>query len=368
MPYEMPTIILFGDGCLTALPDILAPYRKIAFFHGRASYAPNAARLDSLLQGKDILHIADIAPEPEVRHLEECTEQLQSFGPDCVLALGGGSVLDIAKGAAFCAPQAASVLDLLRSSGGDFADSLPVIAIPTTAGTGSEVTPFAVFWNHGEKKKYSFGYRQLYPAHALVDPQLTYSMPPKVTACTGMDAFTQACESYWNNNHNPTSDAYALEAVSLILPALPRAVADGADVSARHDVAFGSLTAGKAFSNTRTAACHSISYPMTLYFGVTHGQAVGITLPEVLLLDAQVMPARVQPFCEALGVSSMKEAAEKIRHMMQVCGLCTRLSELGIDRAGIDTIVEHGFTPERMGNNPYAFTKESLRTMLLGIL
>jgi alcohol dehydrogenase len=368
MSYEMPTIILFGEGCLATLPDLLAPYRKIAFFHGRASYVPNAQRMDALLQGKDILHIADIAPEPEVRHLQECTEQLQSFAPECVLALGGGSVLDIAKGAAFCAMQSTSVEGLLSASGGHFADSLPVIAIPTTAGTGSEVTPFAVFWNHGEKKKYSFGYRELFPAHALVDPELTYSMPPIVTACTGMDAFTQACESYWNNNHNPTSDAYALEALSLMLSALPKAVEDGADASARHDVMLGSLRAGQAFSNTRTAACHSISYPMTLYFGVTHGQAVGVTLPEVLLLDAQAMPNRIPDFCEALGASSMGEAAEKIRDMMRASGLCTRLSELGIDRAGIDIIVEHGFTPERMSNNPYAFTAESLRTMLLHLL
>jgi len=183
-----------------------------------------------------------------------------------------------------------------------------------------------------------------------------------------MDAFTQACEAYWNVNHNPTSDEHALEAVSLILPNLPQAVADAQDKEARHAMMLGSLRAGQAFSNTRTAACHSISYPMTIRYGVTHGQAVGITLPSVLVLNAEAEPERVESFCTALGVGTMEEAADRIRDMMIASGLKIRLSDLGIDAQGIDHIVEKGFTPERMGNNPYSFTSESLHDMLSTIL
>jgi alcohol dehydrogenase class IV len=245
---------------------------------------------------------------------------------------------------------------------------IPVIAIPTTAGTGSEVSPFAVFWDKTEKKKHSLMHAGLFPAEALVDPELTYSMPPAVTASAGMDAFTQACEAYWNRDHLPLSDDYALAAICRIRSALPKAVRNGDDKEARREMMLGSLEAGLAFSNTRTAACHSISYPMTAHFGVSHGQAVGITLPQVLILNAGTMPERAGRFLESMNSDSMDDAADKIRKMMVESGLKTRLSELKIKKEDIDLIVKEGFTPERMGNNPYVFNPESLKKLLLSIL
>ncbi|HLD64123.1 MAG TPA: iron-containing alcohol dehydrogenase [Candidatus Peribacteraceae bacterium] len=368
MPYEMPTPITFGEGCVGELARFLDSAQRIAFFHGKKSYRANESIFKKVLQGKQVEHFDDFAPEPEVATLESMAMQIQALNPGLLLAVGGGSALDLAKGVAFCANQKAAVLDLLNGEASATAPSLPVIAVPTTAGTGSEVTPFAVFWDHDAKQKYSLAYKELYPAQAIVDPELTYSMPPDVTANTGMDAFTQACEAYWNNNHNPTSDALALEAISLMLPALPRAVADGTDKKARHDMMLGSLRTGQAFSNTRTAACHSISYPMTLYFGVPHGQAVGITLPAILPLNAEAMPERARAFYEAMSVTSIENAAAVIRFMMDRSGLQTRLSGLNIKREDIDIIVRHAFAPKRMSNNPYQFTAESLRTMLHSIL
>jgi alcohol dehydrogenase class IV len=183
-----------------------------------------------------------------------------------------------------------------------------------------------------------------------------------------MDAFTQACEAYWNKNANPQSDIYALKAISIILSALPTAVKDGLNIKARNDMALGSVTGGLAFSNTRTTACHSISYPMSLHFGVTHGQAVGITLPEVIALNASVQSERSAAFCEALDVQSIEEASDVIRILMQKSGLKTRLSELGIKKEAIEIIVKEGFAPGRMENTPYTFTEDALRSLLLRIL
>ena len=367
--YSMPTALHFGEGEIDQLHRHASDYcEQVALFTGNASFESCRDAVMGALDNKNVLLIDGIPPEPEVSLLQQTTRQLLEHQTDLVVAIGGGSVLDTAKGAALCAAQVESPEQILANDYERIQDAIPVIALPTTSGTGSEVTPFAVFWDHQAKKKHSLGLAALYPHHAIVDPELTYSMPPEVTATTGMDAFTQACEAYWNVDHNPTSDEHALEAVQLILSALPVAVANGSDVKARHDMAWGSVQAGLAFSNTRTAACHSISYPMTLYYGVVHGQAVGITLPEVLIDNAEAEPDRVDAFCKALGVGDIREAAEAVRIMMRESDLKTKLSELGIDEPGVGTIVEHGFNPARMVNNPYQYDAQSLRAMLMRIL
>lgn len=370
--YSLPTRVTFGDGCLERLPHLqpLADAKTVRLVTGGKSLR-ESGHLDHILaflKSKKTELTEGIPAAPGVKDLEQLEQALRENPPDCIIAVGGGSVMDTAKAAAFCAAQQGDALQSLISPPAKARRPIPVVAIPTTAGTGSEVTPFSVFWEHETKQKYSLHHEFQYPADALVDPLLTYSMPPEVTATTGMDAFTQACEAYWNKNHNALSDDYALAAVSKIFPALPRAVQDGSDAAARHDMMLGSLQAGLAFSNTRTAACHSISYPMTLHFGVAHGQAVGLTLPEVLLLNAGAMPDRVARFCGALGVRSIEEAADTIRGLMERSGLQTRLSDLRIAEKDIELIVREGFTPERMGNNPFAFDAQSLRAMLIKIL
>lgn len=371
--YAMPTRITFGVDSLQMLPSLasIEAAKTIKLVIGGKSLKESGhlSTILGLLAGRDVRITEGVPAEPGVSDLEREVQSLREHPVDCVLGVGGGSVLDLAKAAAFAAPQKVDPRELLKRLPAKLAPSIPFVAVPTTAGTGSEVTPWSVFWEKEEKKKYSLSHPLMFPSDALVDPELTYSMPPRVTANTGMDAFTQACEAYWNKNSNPTSDTLALESVCLILPALPKAVANGQDQSARHDMMLGSLRAGQAFSNTRTTACHSISYPMTLYFGVPHGQAVGITLPEVLLLNASVTEeARTARFLAALHSQSMEEVAEKIRAMMIQSGLKTRLSEIGINREGIETIVKQGFTPGRMENTPYAFTEDTLRKMLKSIL
>jgi phosphonate metabolism-associated iron-containing alcohol dehydrogenase len=370
--YFMPTEVLFGRGTIDLLPSLL-PIQKaqsIALFVGGSSLKKNGEldRILNMLKGKNVRVIDHVPPEPPPSFLLEQVELMKKDPVDCVLAVGGGSVMDLAKSVALLAMQKEDPITLLTSPPATFAKAIPTVCVPTTSGTGSEVTPFAVFWDHTKKKKYSIGHAALYATHALVDPDFTLTMPPYVTATTGMDAFTQACEAYWNKNANPQSDIYALKAISIILSALPTAVKDGLNIKARNDMALGSVTGGLAFSNTRTTACHSISYPMSLHFGVTHGQAVGITLPEVIALNASVQSERSAAFCEALDVQSIEEASDVIRILMQKSGLKTRLSELGIKKEAIEIIVKEGFAPGRMENTPYTFTEDALRSLLLRIL
>ncbi len=367
----MPTAISFGEGTvesLTASPMVRASARICMITAGHVERSGLLQRLDVMLSPRRVTHIGNVPAQPSLGDLEAAVAVLRDAQCDCVVAVGGGSVLDLGKAAALCVRQPASVADIFAAQPAEMEASLPVVAIPTTAGTGSEVTPFVVFWDTQAKKKYSLGHSALFPREALLDPALTSSLPSAITAATGMDAFTQACEAYWNRHCNPVSDDYALMAVARIANALPVAVRGGTDAEARRSMLQGSLWAGLAFSNTRTAACHSISYPLTLHFGVVHGQAVGITLPEVLLLNATVEPARAAAFCSALGVGSIEEAAEHIRRLMHASGLATRLSSLGIGEGDVEVIVREGFTAGRMMNNPYTFDEASLRALLLRIL
>ncbi|OGJ63487.1 hypothetical protein A3A67_01325 [Candidatus Peribacteria bacterium RIFCSPLOWO2_01_FULL_51_18] len=370
--YSMPVRINFGEGIRRILPDLecVRSAKRISVFTGSSSLR-KSGRLQEILgmlSGKDVTLNEGVSAEPTLVDLDRFINSERGKINDCIVVIGGGSAIDMAKSVALFAPQAGSGRSLLKKMPEKPKPQIPTVVLPTTAGTGSEVSPFAVLWDKEAMKKHSAMHPGLFPTEALVDPELTYSMPPPVTASTGMDAFTQATEAYWNRNHQPITDDYALDAVRRILPALPKAVQNGEDKHARYDMLLGSLQAGLAYSNTRTAACHSISYPMTLHFGVPHGQAVGVTLPAVLMLNAQAMPERADRFFRALDTDSMQEAVQKIRHMMEISGLKTRLSDLGIDANGVDLIVKDGFTPERMGNNPYIFDADSLKKILLSIL
>lgn len=382
-PYHMPTRWRFAPGSLDALPSLdgVRAARSIALFTGRKSLAASGVldRVRALLAGKEI-HLFSTGSEPGLEDLQAVVPRLAASAAELVLAIGGGSVIDLAKAAAFCVRQDAGPAEVLEALPAEPRDALPLVAVPTTAGSGSEVTPFAVVWDKKQKKKRSLFHPSLFPVEALVDPDLTLSLPPDVTAESGIDAFVQACEAYFNRNHNPVSDHHALRAVSTLTEALPAVVQNPGDRAARHRVMRGSLEAGLAFSNTRTAACHSLSYPMTLHFGVPHGQAVALTLAEILPLNAEALaegaagdsPAearrRNQAFCAALGAETIPRAAETIRQLLRDCGLATRLSEVGIGAADLDLLAAEGIAPERMGNNPHPLTGDSLQQLLLRCL
>jgi alcohol dehydrogenase len=207
----------------------------------------------------------------------------------------------------------------------------------------------------------------MYPTHALLDPELTLTLPPVYTAATGADALSHAMEAYWNKNANPISDAYALEAVRRIFEALPLVMNNPGNIENRTKMLFASLLAGLAFSNTKTAAAHSLSYPMTLNFGVIHGQASSITLPGLLKFNAEASLERMMALARAVGGNSVESGARRIQVLLQRIGLKTTLSELGIDAAGIDLCVREGYTPDRAGHNLRDLDAEGLREVLQSV-
>lgn len=246
----------------------------------------NDLHLKKILDKKKIIWITEVETNPCIDSIQKLIDETKELGINCIIAFGGGSTLDVAK-SIFWGLQFKSESDSLRimvnkayhqrtSTGINF------YAIPTTAGTGSEVTPFATVWDREFKKKYSLNGSALWPDVAIVDPDLQDSLPNDQTIFTGLDAINQAAESFWNKNANPVTLSYSIKALSLGLNSLPKLINNEFDLNERDNMALCSLMAGLAISHTRTALCHSISYPLTSHFGIPHGLACAFTMTEVL--------------------------------------------------------------------------------------
>ncbi len=299
--------------------------------------------------------IINLLSEYEISVFSEIT---QKSGPelvqkinreaDLIIGLGGGSVLDVAKVAA---------AEMKK----------PLIAIPTTAGSGSEVTPFAALYDMEKKKKLSL--TPCFPTVALVDYRLTLTLPQEQVAATGLDALSQAIEAYWSIYSQPESDIHAQKAIELVLENLENSWKG--QEQAREKMSLAALEAGLAFSQTKTTAVHSVSYPFSIYYDIPHGFACALTLPyffpynfEVTEKDCldkrgtEFVKSRMQNLARFLGVKDIKKAKEKILGLMALIKAPTKID------FDIDIIVREGFSPERVVNNPRNLTKDSLREIL----
>jgi hypothetical protein len=328
--YHNPVAVHFGAGCVDGLPRILAGRKATLVTFPEAAGLGLTARLERLLGSSLVAIIDRTQANPDVDGLADLYRDFwtRSNQGEILVAVGGGSVLDTAKALMVgTADGSFEALVALLAAGKPFTPHRikPLIAIPTTAGTGSEVTPWATIWDRGAGKKYSLHLRETWAEAALVDPALTLSLPMGATLAAGLDALSHSLESIWNVNANPVSDTHAVTAARAVLATLPALVGDLGNLELRRRMSLAALQAGLAFSNTKTALAHSISYDMTLRHGLPHGIACSFTLPLVLaraigadagrdavlarifdgaLTDA---PARLTAFLEALGVSTRFE-------------------------------------------------------------
>lgn len=238
------------------------------------------------LVSTDRLSVFDeVTPNPDLDHLDSVAASFRTTALDGIIALGGGSAIDAAKVLAVILKSDidAPLNHILRGNKAQaWTDKLPLIAVPTTAGTGAEVTPFATVWDHTANKKYSVTGDRTFPDYAILDPQLTLSLPEDETLYTALDTISHALESLWNKNRTVISETYALRALVLANEALPALLTAPEDLGQRERMQQASMLAGLAICTTRTAIAHAISYPMTLHYGVPHGLACSFTLPEIL--------------------------------------------------------------------------------------
>lgn len=359
--FHNPVRIRFGRGSLESLPEVLGTRTCIVMTTPGMVRRGVVDRLKTLC-GDKILSVYAVEPNPTVASIAAAVQGLHGIAAEVILSVGGGSVLDSAKGVA--ATRHRGLPDGWLSShlreGRPFPDGFspaPVIAVPTTAGTGSEVTMWATVWDERTGKKYSLSHPALYPEAAIVDPELTLTAPEETTVAAGLDALSHAMEAIWNRNANPVSDTLATGAISAIVSSLEGVLASPSDIALREKLHYASMTAGMAFSNTRTAIAHSISYPLTGRLGVPHGIACSFTLPRILTVNGEGAGARVAPIVRSLGAQSLSEAAGVLHGFLVRVGVPDYLRRYFRSAAEIDAFDGDFITPGRADNNIVPLTQ-----------
>lgn len=296
----------------------------------------------------------DVKPNPDVLDIDRQAEAARELAPDAIIGLGGGSSIDTAKGLARLLPQPSGATLAAHFRDGlalEPAAALPMVAIPTTAGTGAEVTPFGTVWDFERAKKYSVTGDDLYPAAAILDPELTLGLPLDVTISSGLDAISHALESTWNRNATPVTLGLATKSLQLSIPALPRLKDDLGDIQARRAMMEASLLAGMAISQTRTALAHSISYPLTARFNLPHGIACSFTLPALLRFNAEADDGRLRDLSQALGFGSITDLARGMDSIFHQMGMSQYFRQFVPDAQSALDLVGDMFTPGRADNN-----------------
>ena len=289
-----------------------------------------------------------------------------------LVAVGGGSAIDAAKGIALAAvnPQRGRDLDYR----GQFAHrALPIVAVPTTAGTGAETNAFGVVTDLQTRRKFYVGHASSLPAAAILDPDLTTGLPSAVTAATGMDALTHALESYLSVRANPWSDGIALQVIRMIAAHLPRAHADGADLEARSQMLLAAHMAGIGMATTGLGLCHAIGHAIGGRFGVAHGAALTTVLPQVLRFNAPACTERLADVAFALGAGDVAAgsgwnagaAVDAVAGLAGRVGLTQRLADLGITSADFGRIAADALDDEVLANTPRQPTADEIRSILL---
>ncbi|RGE42422.1 iron-containing alcohol dehydrogenase [Comamonas testosteroni] len=333
--YHNPVHITAGNGSLNQLPALLAGRNCLLVTFPEADGLGLVQRVRSLI-GEQLRGVIDsIQPNPDVQWLAPLYEQVQCEHADVpvIVALGGGSAIDSAK-ALLCATPSGCFDELLSilKQGGQLTSGLHkhLIAIPTTAGTGSEVTPWATIWDQAAGQKYSLHQACTWPEAAIIDAELMVSLPAAATLASGLDALSHALESIWNVNRNPVSMALAVQSARRTMATLPALMQDLGNLQLRADMAQAALLAGLAFSNTKTALAHSLSYDITLQHGVPHGIACSFSLPLVLEMALGADAVADAALLSIFDAMTPAVAVERLQNFLQNLGVATDPAHYGV--------------------------------------
>ncbi len=362
-----------GSACARQLGPLLERYLldsynagRIFLVTGKNSYRVSGAQaaLAALLGTRHVTHFTDFSPNPTLEEVEAGARLFCNEAPDLVLAVGGGSALDLGKMINGVASDGGDARALLTGQATLQKAGRPMIAVPTTSGSGAEATHFAAVYV--DAKKYSITHESLRPTHAILDATLTQSLSPYLTAATGMDALSQAIESFWSVRATEESRSHSRKSITLCHRALLTATTAPTE-AARADMMQGAYLAGQAIDIARTTAPHALSYLLTSNFGITHGHAVALTLGAVLAYNAQATDAgqaqTMRELCDLLECTDGPQAQQQLSSLMTSCGLKTRLREMGVTRDALPGLVA-AVNPQRLKNNPRELLPEALGGIL----
>jgi len=377
--FYAPGKIIFGPGGLSQVgTEAKRLGSKVLIVLGKSAMKKSGAldRLTHLLIENNLEYTIydNIPSDPTVEIVDTGTSLARKENCNLVIALGGGSVLDTGKAISAMVTNEGSVADYqeIEGKGRKFQHkTLPFIAIPTTSGTGSEATKNAVITNTEFSLKKSIRDPMLIPEVALVDPELTLSLPPHVTADCGGDALTQCIESYLGKKSQEITDALALHAIGLIGKSLVKAVKDGKNLEARKDMAMAALLSGLCLSNSGLGAVHALSHPLGVYYKIPHGLSCAVLLPYVMEYNLPVVTKKLAKIAQSLGedISLLSEteaaqrAVERIKEILSQAGIKSNLSEWKIKKEDFSQLIK-GAKGGSLNNNPRDTSDEDLIELL----
>lgn len=374
MPWKFhnPTQIHFADGAVESLPLIvagLAVERPIVVTTAGMMKRGLGTHLGRLFPSRSIPIVDHVNSNPSLTQLLSLKDICAAHQPDCIIAWGGGSVIDAAKVISSClaAPTTWNLESaLLHGQAWHGQQLIPVIAIPTTAGTGAEVTPFATVWDTEQQKKLSLAHPSMFPIVAIVDPQQLDGSPVDVLVSCGLDAISQAFESYWNRHATPITDRLALQSLEHSLPIFENLVSASPSVNDFTHIAEASLLAGICISQTRTALAHALSYPMTARFGVPHGLACGITLPAILRFNEEAdSENKLLRLSQQLGHNSVESFAMKLDQLLQNAGTKSLMKRYIPQTDAILPFASEMVYPGRSDNNMRTAVVQDIEQILI---
>ncbi len=356
MIFHNPVRVEWGSPDFRELPEAVAGRRAALVTTAGMESRGVVARLRSALGSSAITSMAMAKPNPTIASIQENADAILATGrPEVIIALGGGSALDTAKGVAAIASTGSSrawLGDHLRAAA-SFPHGFsppPIIAIPTTSGTGSEVTMWGTVWDETSGAKYSVSHPRLYAERAVLVPEMTTSAPAELTLFTALDAVSHCMEAVWNRRAGAVSDAFAAAGLARLLGGITDVIVAPEDLAVRRRLQEGALLGGLAISCTATALAHSISYPLTSTFGMPHGLACSFTLPEMLEFNYPAAPDRMNPIVNALELSKEESPADALRRLFDHWGVRSHARRY-MSAESAATIKDRLLTPGRADNN-----------------
>lgn len=360
----------FGNGALDNIRSIIEKHSpsKVFVVTGGRSYSLCGAKsiIDKALKGINSFRYFGFEENPKFEDLHEGASIINEFNPDLIIAVGGGSVIDTAKIISVLPNKAEEATSFIKGDYSKLNKLAPIVAIPTTSGSGSEATHFAVAYI--QSKKYSVAHSDILPDYSIVDPTLTYSMSPYQTAVSGLDALCQAIESFWAKGATTESKKYASQSIPLIINSLESVVAKP-DPHTRKDMAKGSNLAGKAINISKTTAPHALSYALTTHFGVSHGHAVALILPEIFKLNClksielkdENFRLLLMKIADLLRCENVEDCYFRLKSLTKKLGLKSKLSEIETTNHIDLKQLSNSVNIERLGNHPIKIENKDIQ-------
>jgi len=377
--FQMPARLLFGPGRIAELAHLVREHGTNALVVSTKGFERRGTleRVRSILSdgGVTVHSFLDVESDPSIETVQKAASEAQRVGADVFVALGGGSAMDTAKAAAIAIrhPEPLWEYTTVGTIGKEgLRSALPVVAVPTTSGTGSETTPYAVIRNPRTKVKDTLVSPHIFPKAGVVDYELLATMPPELTAATGLDTFAQAMESYLSNKTNRMLDAVSLGCMKLVVDNLHNAYENGDDLRAREGMAMASALSGMAISHTGCSAPHAIAHALGGRFGVPHGVAVSVVTPYILEYN---LPASIERYCvlaELFGIDRgtrddpayARELVAAYQRFTARLGIPRRLGDVGVGPSAVDALVEDTLPNTSLTKNPRKLDRQSLDALI----